>query len=151
MIPKTSERVAINTDQEINDCIQRQIEANIEHYSRMGNQAISRRLAELDAEWDIERVVETMAPMISLAGLVLGLGVSKRWLLVPIVVQGFFLQHAIQGWCPPIPVLRRLGVRTTQEINAERTALKALRGDFEGVPTHVEPSGTNQAFAAAMK
>ena len=39
-------------------------------------------------------------------------------------------QHAVQGWCPPIPLLRRLGIRTSREIEIERVALKILRGDF---------------------
>jgi hypothetical protein len=45
-------------------------------------------------------------------------------------VQGFFMQHALQGWCPPLPVFRRLGFRTQYEIEQERYALKAIRGDF---------------------
>jgi hypothetical protein len=49
-------------------------------------------------------------------------------------VLGFLLQHATQGWCPPVSVLRRRGVRTRREIEAERYALKALRGDFSGLP-----------------
>jgi len=49
------------------------------------------------------------------------------------VVAAFLFQHAVQGWCPPIPVLRRLGVRTSREIELERIALKALRGDFDHV------------------
>lgn len=55
---------------------------------------------------------------------------DKRWLAVPAIVTAFLFQHAIQGWCPPLPILRRLGFRTAREIDAERTALKALRGDF---------------------
>jgi hypothetical protein len=46
----------------------------------------------------------------------------------------FFGQHALQGWCLPVPLLRRLGVRTQREIERERFALKALRGDFDSVP-----------------
>ena len=46
-------------------------------------------------------------------------------------MTGFLFQHAVQGWCPPIPILRRLGFRTSYEIEEERAALKALRGDFE--------------------
>jgi hypothetical protein len=46
----------------------------------------------------------------------------------------FLAQHALQGWCPPIPVIRRLGVRTRAEIERERNALKALRGDYDRVP-----------------
>lgn len=51
----------------------------------------------------------------------------------PAAVAGFLLQHAIQGWCPPVPVLRRLGFRTQREIDDERAVLKARRGDFEQV------------------
>lgn len=40
------------------------------------------------------------------------------------------LQHAVQGWCPPVPVFRRLGIRTAREIDLERYGLKAIRGDF---------------------
>ncbi|MCA9457611.1 MAG: hypothetical protein KC587_13175, partial [Nitrospira sp.] len=43
------------------------------------------------------------------------------------------LQHAIQGWCPPVPLFRRMGIRTTHEIQQERHALKALRGDYRDV------------------
>jgi hypothetical protein len=72
-----------------------------------------------------------LAPTITLAGLALGTTVNRKWLILPAVVQTFFLQHALEGWCPPIPLLRRLGVRTMDEINRERYALKALRGDFD--------------------
>ena len=41
-------------------------------------------------------------------------------------------RHAVKGWCPPVPLFRRLGVRTCGEIERERYALKALRGDFDG-------------------
>ena len=62
--------------------------------------------------------------------------------MFPVIVCGFLLQHAIQGWCPPVPVFRRLGVRTSFEIEQERYALKSLRGDFQGLPT-VRDVGTN--------
>jgi hypothetical protein len=137
MLATTADRVEQNTCEESNERIRRQTEASVLRHSAAGPNAIERRLAELDEEWDIERCVETMAPSFTLLGLFLGVTVSRRWLLLPIVVQTFFLQHALQGWCPPIPVLRRLGVRTMDEINQERYALKALRGDFRQV---AEPS-----------
>jgi hypothetical protein len=46
------------------------------------------------------------------------------------MVLAFLFQHALQGWCPPVPILRRLAFRTASEIEHERYALKALRGDF---------------------
>lgn len=72
--------------------------------------------------------------MIVLLGLALATRVRKTFLLLPAGVFGFFAQHALQGWCPPIPVFRRLGVRTQREIERERYALKALRGDFDQLP-----------------
>jgi hypothetical protein len=131
MLPSTFERVSGNTADEINDWIRRRTEASVARCAALGREAIAERLRELKQEWDIERCLETMAPTFSLIGLTLGATVNRKWLLLPLVVQSFFLQHALQGWCPPVPVLRRLGVRTAEEINEERCALKALRGDFE--------------------
>lgn len=69
------------------------------------------------------------------------------------MVGGFLLQHALQGWCPPVPVLRRLGFRTQTEIDEERYALKALRGDFrELVSPSVDPArAADQAMAAVRR
>jgi hypothetical protein len=58
---------------------------------------------------------------------VLGATVNRRWYLLPGVVGGFLLQHALQGWCPPLPLFRRLGVRTSSEIEEERRALLDIR------------------------
>jgi hypothetical protein len=133
MFTNNARRVSENTADWINEKIRRQTEANVGVFAAASPQMITRRLAELDREWDIERFVETMAPAITLFGLVCGATVNKKWLILSGVVQSFFLQHALQGWCPPIPVLRRFGVRTMDEINQERYALKVLRGDFEQV------------------
>jgi hypothetical protein len=130
MLPTTSQRVRQNTAEETNQRIRQQTERNIMECITAGPKAIDRRLEELDREWDIERCLETMAPSITLMGLALAITKGRKWLLLPVVVQTFFLQHALQGWCPPIPLLRRLGFRTMDEINEERYALKALRGDF---------------------
>ncbi|MHB8108465.1 MAG: hypothetical protein ACYDHW_00360 [Syntrophorhabdaceae bacterium] len=91
---------------------------------------IEGRLYELDREWDIERMLETNAASFALIGIGLGVTVDRKWFALPAIVMGFFLQHALQGWCPPLPVMRRLGMRTQGEIEMERYALKALRGDF---------------------
>ena len=120
MLPATTYRVSENTDATVNERIQRQTERNVAHFASLGERAINRRLAELDREWDIERCLEAMASTFSLTGLGLAITVSRKWLALPIFVQSFFLQHALQGWCPPIPLLRRLGVRTASEIEEER-------------------------------
>mgnify|MGYP002784886935 CR=1 FL=1 len=130
MISSTADRVSSHTSDEVNDRIRRATDRRVASLARGGPQAIDARLAELDREWDIERWLETGAASLMLAGTLLGVTVHRRWFLLPAVVGGFLLQHALQGWCPPLPVFRRFGVRTADEINQERFALKALRGDF---------------------
>ena len=104
-------------------------------------------MQELDEEWDIERAIQANAATLAFAGLALGLGRDRRLLVIPIAVAAFLLQHALQGWCPPVPVLRRMGFRTATEIDEERMALKALRGDFADVLRGGE--GATRAMEAA--
>jgi hypothetical protein len=131
-MPSTKQRVRVNTDASINRRIDEQLEQAIRYYS-LHLADIDSRLVALDEEWDIERMIEANASTLALAGTVLGIAVDKRFLALPLMVTAFLLQHAVQGWCPPIPILRRLGFRTVDEINRERYALKALRGDFASV------------------
>jgi len=130
MLPSTVGRVPQNTADEVNEQIHRRTEESIAWTIRRGPVAVERRLAELDREWDIERLLEANASSIMLVGLVLGTTANRKFLLVPAAVAAFLLMHALQGWCPPLPILRRLGVRTQAEIESERYALKAMRGDF---------------------
>ncbi len=60
----------------------------------------------------------------------------------------FLLQHALQGWCPPVPFFRERGVRTAAEIGRERYALKALRDDFRNLKSAVEPARPIAALRA---
>jgi hypothetical protein len=149
MIPATAERVKINTDEHINQEIRRQTEANIARYAAGGPALIDRRLKELDHEWDIERMLEANAATIALMGLGLGAFVDRRWFILPAVVAAFLLQHAVQGWCPPVPVFRRLGIRTATEIERERYALKALRGDFQDIQPGNKDQQARKAHQAA--
>jgi hypothetical protein len=128
-----ADRVRANTAPEINRHIDRRIEKNIRHYSGQPKERIYERIRELDEEWDIERLLEMMASSFSVTGIVLAATIDRRWFLLPTIVMSFLLLHAVQGWCPPVPLLRRLGVRTREEIDRERYALKALAGDFEGI------------------
>jgi hypothetical protein len=129
-LPNTKARVPQNTAEEKNRRIRRDMEMRIWYYAQ-NPQKINERLLELDQEWDMERTLETNAASLALFGTVMGIASSRKFLLLPAVVTGFLLQHAIQGWCPPLPLFRRMGVRTQAEIEAERYALKALRGDFQ--------------------
>src|SRR6266571_6641136 len=138
-IATSAERVPRTIEEEIDRRIQAEIERTVRWHAS-NPQHIARRLCELDAEWDIERAIEANASTLAFAGIVLGAKGSRSWLLLSALVTAFLLQHALQGWCPPVPVLRRLGFRTAHEIERERQALKALRGDFAEVDAEREPS-----------
>jgi hypothetical protein len=146
MVLSHTDRVRANTAAEVNRRVDEQIERNIRHYSGQTKEEIYRRIQDLDREWDIERVLETMASSFSLTGIVLGATVDRKWFLVPTIVLSFLLVHAIQGWCPPLPILRSLGIRTREEIDRERYALKALAGDFAGISK--DPSRAEHTLAA---
>ena len=122
-LPPTARRVAWNTSGKVNADIRGRTLKNMERAIDSGD--LDGAIRRMDREWDTERVLETNAACLLL--LSLGLGVAA-----------FLLQHALQGWCPPLPVIRVLGVRTAGEIGVERTALKSLRGDFTGVGRDTE-------------
>jgi hypothetical protein len=132
---KSADRVRAHTSENINRRIDQDIERRVREYAQRSSEEITRRIDELDREWDIERFLETNASALAFTGLLLGVTKDIKWLLLPAVVLPFLFQHAVQGWCPPVPVLRRLGVRTRNEIDREKYALKALRGDFHAIET----------------
>lgn len=124
------ERVRSATGHEKNAAIDNLIIFNLEYYRSEGPAAIDARIEELDREWDIERTLELNAAAFAFTGTVFSAFLNKRWLLLPFVVTAFLAQHAVQGWCPPVVLFRKMGVRTRSEIDREKYALKALRGDF---------------------
>jgi hypothetical protein len=128
------DRVRENTPAHVNAQLDDEARDRLFNDSDRGDAEIAARLDALDREWDIERYLEILAPSLALTGVALGAFRSRKWLVLSGAVLGFLLQHATQGWCPPVSVLRRRGVRTRREIEAERYALKALRGDFSGLP-----------------
>lgn len=141
-----NDRVKRHTAPAVNRRIEERIQENVRVLSGRGVDAVNRRLERLENEWDIERFLEMGASAIAFTGLVLGLlRKGKRgFLWLPRVVLPFLFQHATQGWCPPLPVLRRLGVRTQQEIDREKYLLKALRGDYANVRP-IQKSGGQSA------
>jgi hypothetical protein len=146
-MPTTRERVPAHTSEDVNGDIRQAAEHRVRALA--DNPArIGRRLAELDAEWDIERAIEANASALAFIGVALGFFVHPYWLALPALVTAFLFQHAIQGWCPPVPILRRLGFRTVYEIEQERHALKAVRGDYAAVERS-KGDEAGKAFSAA--
>jgi hypothetical protein len=126
----TVDRVPAHTAADVNQRIQDETVERVQFLAANPGR-IPQRLRELDEEWDIERAIEANASALAFTGVVLGATADRRWLILPALVTAFLFQHAVQGWCPPVPILRRLGFRTAHEIEQERHALKAIRGDFD--------------------
>ena len=139
------DRVRRHTSAAVNERIDFEAKRRVLHAAGEPAATLGRRIDRLESEWDVERWLETNASILALGGTLLGLFVNRRFLAIPCLVLPFLLQHALQGWCPPVPILRRQGVRTRREIDAEKYALKALRGDFSGVTSNGGPSPAGRA------
>jgi hypothetical protein len=137
-LPATDERVPLHTRPRDNRRIHARMLHDVSLYIDASDDTLTERIKELEREWDIERTLEANAATVSLVGLALGALVDRRFLALPVAVAGFLLQHALQGWCPPLPVLRRIGIRTSAEIHQEILALRILRGDFLEKPVYPE-------------
>jgi hypothetical protein len=155
LLAETAHRAESQSPEKLNQRIQRETQQRIARLAGHPEQ-IHERLRELDREWDIERCLETGSATLTLTGLILGATVNKRWLWLSATVQAFFMQHALQGWCPPLPVFRALGIRTQREIEAERHALKALLGEYaesdrDSIQADASRNGAaNRVFEKAM-
>ena len=123
------DRVRDRTSPRVNHQIDRRTADTLERLAASDPAAITSRLAELDREWDVDRAVMAIFGVVGGANWLLSM---RRWLTgrrpgrstVLLGVQlGFLFHHARAGWCPPVSVLRRLGVRTSMEIEEERRVL----------------------------
>lgn len=125
--------------------IRRRAVADVLYYASHPEQ-IEQRLSALDCEWDLDRVIAAGAGWTMAGGFLFGM-FSRKWRIASFAAAGFLLQHALRGWCPPGEALRKLGIRTLREIDQERYALKALRGDFNDV----KADSSEHALAKADK
>ena len=124
------DRVQEATPTSINKKIENETWDRVAQYKDKSVDEITSRIKELEKEWDIERYLGVNMSTLALIGIALSYFVHINWLIFPAVVLAFFFQHAVQGWCPPLPILRLLKIRTSKEIEQEKYALKIIRGDF---------------------
>jgi hypothetical protein len=127
-----ADRIRQATDLHVQERIDREFLERVGRYAESPRHLLTAYLAELEREWSIERVLTLQSASTALAGVVLGTLGPRRWLLLAVATSGFLLQHAVQGWCPPLELHRRLGFRTQREIDLEIHMLKLLRGDYAG-------------------
>jgi hypothetical protein len=146
LFPPNALRVELSTSKKANSRIYEQTEERVSRFANSNSQAISSHIKELDREWDTERILEANASAFILISGTFGLLFSNWWFVLTGLVAFYLLQHAVQGWCPPLPILRKLGIRTMPEISAEKTALKVMRGDFDNIK-----SNPREVLKAAVK
>lgn len=103
----------------------------IKEFAHKGKAKISKRLQEIENEWDIERIIHLHLSGVTITGALLGFFVDKRWFALPAVAAAVLVLHSMKGFAPQIPLLRKLGFRTRDEINREKYSLRAMRGDFK--------------------
>lgn len=133
ILPPTTKKVAFHTCNKVNEDIKNKTICCINTYKSGDSAILSDKIEKLNREWDTERVLETNAASVVLLSSIMGYKKKKScWFLLTGTVGFFLLQHALQGWCPPLPVIRKMGVRTAEEINLEKIVFKLIRGDFLG-------------------
>jgi len=133
IIAPNNKRVEMHTCKKINKRIIRKTEVNIKKYQYANSNALTNRIKQLDNEWDTERVLEANAATIIFVCSLIGFLTSSYKFIITGIISFFLLVHAIQGWCPPLPLIRRLGIRTQEEIQVEKMTIKFLRGDFNNI------------------
>lgn len=144
------EAVRAKTPEVINRRIDARVEETVSHLAERDRAAMTDHLCRLDGEWDLERVVSVVAAVGVLGGVLIGGGRQAGRLLAG-VVAGLLLQQGLWGTSPLAEAVRRLGVRTRREVDLERFALKALRGDFSRIPHEGGPRvRANAALVAAQ-
>lgn len=83
MTTQTADRVRAHTAPEINRRLDEETAKRVEQYARCSVEDITRRIEELDREWDTERVLEMNASALAFTGLLLGITRHKKWFIVP--------------------------------------------------------------------
>lgn len=99
-----------------------------------GPAAISERLEQLDHEWTTGRATKAAAAVLIVTGLALSL-LSPWCLILPVVGGVMLLQYLFGRRSLTGAFFHSLGLRSGCEIEQEKMALKALRGDFQNLPT----------------
>ena len=112
---KKNDRIRAATPAEINARIDKDTEMRVWWHASRSRDELVRRLAEIDEELPIERVLSENTALLALTGTVLGVAGAQP------------------GGRDVLLMLRRLGVRTQSEIDGERHALKVLDGYFAEV------------------
>jgi hypothetical protein len=120
-----------NTALAVNQKLEQALRERIMSYANKTPEELTKRIRELEQEWDVDRALEVGAAGAAVAGFLFSKILGKKWLLLPALALPALFAHAYQGWSTPALTLRRYGIRTRRELDAEIYALRLLRGDFD--------------------
>ncbi len=119
---------------------------NINHYYH-NKSHIDNRLRHLEIETSIEQIFALHDVANVTAGVLLSVvSGKKKWLVLPLLVAVAQSVHVMSGVRLGTSLLHQYGFRTKAEIDKEKYALKALRGDF-----HYEIEVPNAVWDAVNK
>jgi len=117
------------------DCRPEDMTDHLARLAAAGPEAIEKRLGWINQEWSVGRAVKGSVALLILAGLALSYFVSPWFLLLPLatgllLAQYLFSKRSVLG-----DLFCALGLRTGEQIDCEKLALRTLRGDFKHLPT----------------
>ncbi|MBI5549179.1 MAG: hypothetical protein HY901_35280 [Deltaproteobacteria bacterium] len=147
-----ADRIRSHTPEAINAEIDHCVAARIEDFATRSSAEIDAQIARLDRTWGLDRVAVTFLSGVALVCSAAAYRLGPAWLLGTGVATLSLLRYAVSGSGPGLVRLRRMGLRTRREIECERCALKALRGDFELVTSARSPiAQAGNALQAALR
>ena len=114
---------------------QTKLEARLACLADAGPQALSDRLDQLDREWSAGRMTKATIGVLIVTGLALTALTNPWWLILPAVGAFFLLQYLVSRTSWLGLTFQELGFRSGADIDQEKFALRALRGDFKTLPT----------------
>lgn len=106
------------------------VKDSVRFYGSLGAQAVSDRLKALEEEPDLESVATLGLAGTGVLALIFGILGSRLWRLLAWLALPLIFAHVRGRFAAPGEFLRTLGLRSRKEIEEEKYALKALRGDF---------------------
>jgi len=106
------------------------VKDSVRFYGSLGSQSLSDRLKALEDEPELETVAILGLAGAGVLALIFGLLGSRMWRLLAWLVLPLIFAHARGRLAAPGQFLKTLGLRSRKEIEEEKYALKALRGDF---------------------
>jgi len=107
----------------------------LKRLAECGPSAIEERLNELEREWSAGRATKVALGLFILIGMGLWLSLGGWWYVVPILGGLVLLEYLFSRTSWLGKLFHEMGSRTGQEIEEEKFALKALRGDFATLST----------------